>query len=75
NGLDAPSAARVVEELDLRRAAGAAVLLASHDLDFLAGWCGRGVLLAPGARWALLEGEPWERWRAAPSLEPPPDGR
>jgi ABC-2 type transport system ATP-binding protein len=73
NGLDVPSARRVVEELDRRRAEGAAVLLASHDLELLAGWCGRGVLLAPGARWALLEGVAWEAWRAAPSLELPPD--
>lgn len=71
NGLDAPSAARVVEELDRRREAGAAVLLSSHDLDFVAGWCGRGVLLAPGARWRLLEGPEWEAWRAAPTLELP----
>jgi ABC-2 type transport system ATP-binding protein len=68
NGLDRPSAARVVEELDARRAAGAAVLLSSHDLDFVAGWCGRGVLLRPGARWEALEGKRWEAWRRAPSL-------
>ncbi len=73
NGLDVPSVGRVVEELDRRRAAGAAVLLSSHDLEFVAGWCGRGVLLASGARWRLLEGEAWEAWRAAPSLELPAD--
>lgn len=73
NGLDAPSAARVVEELERRRAAGAAVLLASHDLELLAGWCGRGVLLAPGGRWKVLEGEAWEAWRAAPTLDLPPE--
>jgi ABC-type Na+ transport system ATPase subunit NatA len=60
---------RVVEELDRRRAAGAAVLLSSHDLELVAEWCDRGILLAPGARWASLEGEAWEAWRAAPTLE------
>lgn len=69
NGLDAPSVRRVVEELDRRRAAGAAVLLSSHDLELVAEWCGRGILLAPGARWASLEGEAWRAWRAAPTLE------
>ena len=69
NGLDAPSVRRVVEELDRRRAQGAAVLLASHDLELVAEWCDRAVLLAPGARWASLEGEAWEAWRAAPTLE------
>jgi len=71
NGLDAPSVGRVVEELDRRRAEGAAVLLSSHDLEFVAGWCGRGLLLAPGARWKLLEGPEWEAWRAAPTLDLP----
>ena len=69
NGLDAPSVRRVVEELDRRRAAGAAVLLSSHDLELVAEWCDRGILLAPGARWASLEGAAWEAWRAAPTLE------
>lgn len=68
NGLDRPSAARLVAELDARRAGGAAVLLSSHDLDFVAEWCGSGLLLAEGARWRLLEGDAWERWRRAPSL-------
>jgi len=71
NGLDAPSVRRVVEELDRRRAGGAAVLLSSHDLELVAEWCGRGILLAPGARWASLEGAAWEAWRAAPTLELP----
>jgi ABC-2 type transport system ATP-binding protein len=69
NGLDAPSVRRVVEELDRRRADGAAVLLSSHDLELVAEWCDRGILLAPGARWASLEGGAWEAWRAAPTLE------
>jgi ABC-2 type transport system ATP-binding protein len=68
NGLDRPSAARLVEELDARRAAGAAVLLSSHDLDFVAAWCTRALLLAPGAAWRMLEGEEWTTWREAPSL-------
>jgi ABC-2 type transport system ATP-binding protein len=68
NGLDRPSAARLVAELDARRAAGAAVLLSSHDLDFIAEWCGSGLLLGPGGVWRRLEGEAWERWRRAPSL-------
>jgi ABC-2 type transport system ATP-binding protein len=75
NGLDRPSAGRLVAELDRRRAAGAAVLLSSHDLDFVAGWCGRGLLLAPGARWKMLEGAEWEAWRRAPSLNPPDRAR
>jgi ABC-2 type transport system ATP-binding protein len=68
NGLDRPSAARLVEELDARRADGAAVLLSSHDLDFVASWCGRGLLLSPGAAWRMLESDAWDAWRAAPSL-------
>jgi ABC-2 type transport system ATP-binding protein len=71
NGLDRPSAERLVAELDRRRAAGAAVLLSSHDLAFVASWCGRGLLLAPGARWKMLEGAEWEEWRRAPTLSPP----
>ena len=74
NGLDVPSARRVVEELDRRRAEGAAVLLSSHDLEFVAEWCGRGILLAPGARWKLLDGAEWEAWRAAPTLDLPSGG-
>lgn len=68
NGLDRTSAERVVAELDARRAEGAAVLLSSHDLDFVAEWCGRGLLLPGGGKYTLLEGEGWEAWRRAPSL-------
>jgi ABC-2 type transport system ATP-binding protein len=68
NGLDRTSAGRLVAELEARRARGVAVLLSSHDLDFVAGWCGRAVLLAPGAAWQVLEGDDWERWRASPTL-------
>lgn len=68
NGLDAPSIARLVFELDRRRAGGAAVLLSSHDLSFVAGWCERGVLLGPGATWAELAGERWDAWRIRPTL-------
>jgi ABC-2 type transport system ATP-binding protein len=68
NGLDRTSAQRVVAELDARRAEGAAVLISSHDLDFVAGWCGGGLLLTPGARWLPLEDADWERWKQAPSL-------
>jgi ABC-type multidrug transport system ATPase subunit len=71
NGLDRTSAEHLVAELEARRAGGAAVLIASHDLDFLARWCGRGILLRPGARWRLLEGAEWEAWRRAPSLTAP----
>jgi ABC-2 type transport system ATP-binding protein len=71
NGLDRPSAARLVAELDRRRSEGAAVLIASHDLDFVAEWCGRGLLLAPGARATMLHGAEWESWTRAPSLHPP----
>lgn len=70
NGLDAPSTERLLGELESRRREGAAVLLSSHDLPLLARWCGRGLLLAPGA-WNVVEGEEWERWRQAPSLDPP----
>ena len=68
NGLDRTSAERLIAELDARRAAGAAVLLSSHDLDFLASWCTRGILLAPGAAFHALGGESWEAWRLNPSL-------
>ncbi|HEX8393475.1 MAG TPA: ABC transporter ATP-binding protein [Longimicrobium sp.] len=68
NGLDRPSSARLIAELDARRAEGAAVLISSHDLDFVAEWCGRGLMLEPGARWTLLEGDAWEQWKRAPSL-------
>jgi ABC-2 type transport system ATP-binding protein len=68
NGLDEPSVRRVSEELARRRAQGAAVVVSSHDLEFLGEWCTRGLLLAPGARWALLDGEAWARWRREPSL-------
>lgn len=68
NGLDRTSSERLIAELDRRRAEGAAVLLSSHDLDFVAAWCGRGVLLEPGARWRVVEGESWDAWTRAPSL-------
>ena len=68
NGLDRTSAERLVTELDARRAEGAAVLISSHDLDFVAEWCSRGLLLQPGGRWRMLEGETWDAWRRAPSL-------
>lgn len=71
NGLDRTSAERLVAELDARRAAGACVLLSTHDLDFAAAWCGRGLLLAPGARWRMLEGDAWRAWGLAPSLALP----
>ncbi|HUH12080.1 MAG TPA: ABC transporter ATP-binding protein, partial [Longimicrobiales bacterium] len=45
NGLDRPSTERLLGELDERRRNGAAVLLSSHDLGLLAGWCDRGLLL------------------------------
>ena len=69
NGLDRPSAERLVAELDARRAEGAAVLISSHDLEFVAEWCSRGLLLRGGGRWTVLEGAEWEAWRRAPSLE------
>jgi ABC-2 type transport system ATP-binding protein len=72
NGLDRTSAERLVAELDARRAEGAAVLISSHDLDFLARWCDRGILLAPDSGSKLLEDGDWEAWRRAPSLAPSP---
>jgi ABC-2 type transport system ATP-binding protein len=75
NGLDRPSAARVMDEVDARREGGAAVLLASHDLEFVAGWCDRGILLMEGGRWNPLDGAGWERWRRAPSLVETDAGR
>lgn len=69
NGLDLPSAERLVEELDARRRGGAALLLSSHDLALLARVCDRGLLVRAGAV-TPLEGDAWERWRAAPSLDP-----
>ena len=73
NGLDRTSAERLIGELDARRAAGAAVLISSHDLDFIGAWCGRGLLLRPGGVWRMLEGEAWKAWRRAPSLSPEGD--
>jgi ABC-2 type transport system ATP-binding protein len=70
NGLDLTSADRLVEELNRRRREGAAVLISSHDLALLARLCDRGLLVRGGAEVAPLEGEDWERWRAAPSLDP-----
>ena len=69
NGLDVPSAERLVGELDDRRRAGAALLMSSHDLGMLGRVCERGLLVRGGGV-AALEGEGWERWRAAPSLDP-----
>jgi ABC-2 type transport system ATP-binding protein len=71
NGLDLPSVERLRAELDVRRAEGAAVLLSSHDLDFVGRWCGRALMLAPDSRWSLLEGEAWEHWKQAPTLARP----
>jgi ABC-2 type transport system ATP-binding protein len=70
NGLDRSSATRLRDELLLRRDAGSAILLSSHDLEFLAEWCDRGLFLSAGAGAVRLEGEGWEEWRRAPSLEP-----
>ncbi len=74
NGLDRVAIERVIAELDARRAAGAAVLLSSHDLDFLAQWCDRGLLLGTGARWRNLSGEDWGQWRQEPGLWSAADG-
>jgi ABC-2 type transport system ATP-binding protein len=68
NGLDRTSSERLVAELDARRAEGAAVLLSSHDLDFLASWCTRAIILPSPGRWSMLEGEAWDAWKRAPSL-------
>jgi ABC-2 type transport system ATP-binding protein len=67
NGLDEPSTRRLLEELGARRSAGTSLLLSSHDLGLLAGWCDRGLLLATDG-WSDLRGEGWQEWRAAPSL-------
>jgi ABC-2 type transport system ATP-binding protein len=68
NGLDRTSSERLVGELDARRRDGAAVLVSSHDLEFVAEWCGRGLLLQPGKPVTALEGDDWAAWRRAPSL-------
>jgi ABC-2 type transport system ATP-binding protein len=73
NGLDRPSTERLLAGLDARREGGAAVLLSSHDLDFVAGWCGRGLLLSGGGAWTMLEGDAWEAWRRAPTLRIVPE--
>lgn len=70
NGLDLTSVERLRRELDDRRQTGDAVLMASHDLGFLAGWCDRGLFLAPDATSTMLDGERWARWRDEPSLRP-----
>lgn len=69
NGLDRTSVERLTVELSDRRAAGATVLLSSHDLGFLAEWCGRGLLLPREGEPRLLEGAGWARWSAAPTLD------
>jgi ABC-2 type transport system ATP-binding protein len=71
NGLDQPSVERLREELDARRAEGAAILLSSHDLAFVGHFCERALMLAPDSRWEMLEGEAWEAWKAAPALGRP----
>jgi ABC-2 type transport system ATP-binding protein len=68
NGLDQSSADRLVAELAERRGEGVAILLSSHDLELLASWCDRGLLLAPDGRSAWLQGEDWERWERSPTL-------
>jgi len=68
NGLDRTSAERLVAELDARRAAGAAVLLSSHDLDFLARWCTRALHLPAPGTWRVLDGDSWAAWQRAPTL-------
>jgi ABC-2 type transport system ATP-binding protein len=75
NGLDRRSVEHVVAELDARRAAGAAVLLSSHDLEFVAEWSDWGLLLGAGGAWAALEGSDWRQWGSAPSLELEQPGR
>lgn len=67
NGLDLHSTDRFLAELDARRTEGAAILLSSHDLELLARWCDRGLLLAPDG-WSVLDGADWERWRESPRL-------
>jgi ABC-2 type transport system ATP-binding protein len=62
NGLDQLSSARLLEELDSRRAEGSAVLLSSHDLPLLSRWCDRGLLLTPH-EWTDLSGEAWRLWK------------
>ena len=74
NGLDLPSAERLVGELEARRREGAAVLMSSHDLHLLARVCDRGLLVPGGTQVTLLEDAEWERWRAAPSLHPAAEG-
>jgi ABC-2 type transport system ATP-binding protein len=68
NGLDRTSAERLIAELDARRAAGAAVLISSHDLDFLARWCTRAVHLPAPGTWRVLDGDDWAGWQRAPTL-------
>lgn len=68
NGLDRTSAERLLAELDARRAAGAAVLISSHDLEFLARWCTRAVHLPATGTWRVLEGDAWEAWKRTPTL-------
>lgn len=75
NGLDVPSAAALLEELEERRREGAGVLIASHDLAFLAGWCERGLVLREGGGWEMLQADDWRAWRAAPGLPAAEVGR
>ncbi len=68
NGLDRTSAERLLAELDARRTSGAAVLISSHDLEFLARWCNRAIHLPTPGTWRVLEGESWAAWQRAPTL-------
>lgn len=72
NGLDRRSVDGFRAELDVRRAAGAAVLLSSHDLAFLADWCDRGLVLAPDSAPAEMRGDAWKRWADSPTRAFPP---
>lgn len=69
NGLDRSSSGGLTAELETRRAKGVAIILSSHDLEFLGDWCTRGLLLEKANPPLQLEGEMWERWRAAPTLD------
>lgn len=62
NGLDQSSARALIDELDQRRLAGAAVLLSSHDHALLARWCDRGLLIGRDG-WRELTGDAWGAWR------------
>ncbi len=65
-GLDLRAQRVLLDELDLRRRAGAAIIVASHDLHLVAARASRMLLLVDGRPAAALSGRAFARARNAP---------